>query len=82
MSGNILYEMSPGWISYSRKGTTHGSGYAYDTHVPFLLYGHGIPHGHTHRRTLVEDIAPTITSLIHVQHPMATTGNPVFEVLD
>ena len=82
MSGNVLYSLEPGWMSYSRTGTTHGSGYAYDTHVPFLLYGHGIPHGHTHRRTLVEDIAPTITSLIHVQHPMAATGNPVFEVLD
>ncbi len=79
-SGNILYAINPGWISYPETGTTHGSPFNYDTHVPFILYGWGIEAGSTTRRTLVEDIAPTITSLLHVQAPMASTGNPVWEV--
>ena len=84
-SGDVLYVLNPGWlISYSGKhtGTTHGSAYAYDTHVPFILYGWGIEHGSTSRRTLVEDITPTITGLIHMQMPMGCTGNPVVEVVD
>jgi predicted AlkP superfamily pyrophosphatase or phosphodiesterase len=82
-SGHILYMLNPGWRKYEKKtGASHITPYTYDTHVPFLLYGNGIKNGQTHRRTLVEDIAPTITSLLHIQQPMGCTGNPVFEVLD
>lgn len=82
-SGNILYVLKPGWRKYEKKtGTSHLSSYAYDTHVPLLFYGWGIPHGRTTRRTLVEDIAPTITSLLHVNYPMAATGNPIWEIVD
>ena len=81
-SGDVLYVLNPGWITYRNKGTTHGSPYPYDTHVPFILYGWQIEHGSTSRRTLVEDITPTITSLIHMQMPMGCTGNPVVEVVD
>jgi predicted AlkP superfamily pyrophosphatase or phosphodiesterase len=80
-SGNVLYTVNPGWKRfYKLTGAEHGSLYAYDTQVPLLFYGWGIPHGKTTRRTLVEDIAPTITSLLHVQNPMGTTGNPVWEI--
>ena len=82
MSGDVLILLAPGWLSYGHTGTSHGSPYAYDTHVPFLLYGWNIKHGSTVRRTLVEDIAPTITSLIHFQMPMGCTGNPIIEVVD
>jgi predicted AlkP superfamily pyrophosphatase or phosphodiesterase len=81
-SGDVLYVLNPGWMSYGHTGTTHGSPYPYDTHVPFLLYGWGIKNGSTSRRTLVEDIIPTITGLIHMQMPMGCTGNPVVEVVD
>ena len=80
-SGNVLYEVNPGWKRYYKlTGSEHGTVYANDTHVPFILYGWGIPHGSTHRRTLVEDIAPTITSLLHTQQPMGSTGNPIWEL--
>lgn len=82
-SGNILYMLKPGWRKYEKRtGTSHISAYAYDTHVPFILYGWNIPHGSTTRRTWVEDIAPTITSLLHVNYPMGATGNPVWEVVN
>ena len=39
-SGDVLYILESGWIpaGYS-TGTTHGSPYSYDTHVPLLWYG-------------------------------------------
>jgi len=81
LSGNVIYLIYPGWKRYDKHtGTTHGTSYAYDTQVPLLFYGMGIPHGRTTRRTVVEDIAPTITSLLHINYPMAATGNPVWEI--
>lgn len=80
-SGNVLYTVYPGWKRYYKiTGSEHGSLYANDTHVPFILFGNGIPHGSTTRRTWIEDIAPTITSLLHINYPMGATGNPVWEI--
>ncbi|MBL7877809.1 MAG: alkaline phosphatase family protein, partial [Cyclobacteriaceae bacterium] len=45
-SGDIAYVLEPGWFSSNGvTGTTHGSGYSYDTHVPILFYGSGIKKG-------------------------------------
>ena len=44
-SGDVALIMMPGWISdgyEGRGGTSHGSPWTYDTHVPFLLYGYGV----------------------------------------
>jgi len=36
-SGDVLIVYSPAYISYSKTGSTHGSGLNYDTHVPLLF---------------------------------------------
>ncbi len=81
-SGDVLVVLSPSVISYSKKGTTHGSGYLYDTHVPLLLFGHGIKHGETLKRTRITDIAPTISAMLGIAFPNAATGEPLEFVLD
>ena len=81
-SGDVLIVPSPGYISYSRTGSTHGSPQIYDTHVPLLLFGKGIKHGSTVNRTEIPDIAPTIASLLGIAFPSGTTGKPIGEVLD
>src|SRR5690606_28958619 len=35
-SGDVLFVLSPSVISYHNTGSTHGSGFNYDTHVPLL----------------------------------------------
>ena len=40
-SGDIALILEPNIIFYDGKGTTHGSGYNYDTHVPLIFYGNG-----------------------------------------
>jgi predicted AlkP superfamily pyrophosphatase or phosphodiesterase len=80
-SGDFYILQSPGWIEGRTKGTTHGSSYAYDTHVPFLLYGWGIKPGQTLRRTHIHDIAPTITALLGILEPSGCIGNPVEEAI-
>ena len=81
-SGDVLLVLKPGLISYSETGSTHGSPYIYDTHVPLLFYGKGIKNGATNERTEIPDIAPTIAALLGIAFPSGTTGNPIVKVLE
>ena len=80
-SGDILFVPRPGFISYGRTGSTHGSPMIYDTHAPLLFYGKGIKQGSTVDRTEIPDIAPTIAALLGIAFPNGTTGKPIGEVL-
>ncbi len=80
-SGDIFYVLEAGFTDYSPVGSSHGSPYMYDTHVPLIFYGKGIRKGATHRKTEITDIAPTIAGLLGIAAPNGTTGVPVSEVL-
>ncbi len=80
-SGDIQIVTQPGWFAGRAIGTTHGSPYNYDTHVPLLFYGWGIPKGETLRRTSIADIAPTLAALLHLLPPSGSVGAPIPEAL-
>ncbi|MES2480203.1 MAG: alkaline phosphatase PafA [Bacteroidota bacterium] len=71
----IIYD--PAWYSDGKKGTTHGTWNPYDTHIPLLWYGWGIPQGETFQRTEVTDIAATIAALLHIQVPNGCVGKVI-----
>jgi predicted AlkP superfamily pyrophosphatase or phosphodiesterase len=75
--GSLYIILKPGWIHNQSKGTTHGSGYSYDTHVPLIFMGKGVKHGASNQKVNIEDIAPTISSIINVSFPNGTTGKPL-----
>ena len=77
LSGDVLFTLQPGVIVYGPKGTTHGSGYTYDTHVPLLFYGNGIQQGRSYESTSVTDIAPTISALLGISFPSGATGTVI-----
>jgi predicted AlkP superfamily pyrophosphatase or phosphodiesterase len=79
-SGDFFIWAEPAWISGSSKGTTHGTMYAYDTHVPLLFYGWKIPKGQTVERTHIADIAPTLAALLHILEPNGNVGKPISAV--
>ena len=82
-SGDIVYVLEPGWTeSGSIQGTTHGSGYTYDTHVPILFYGFGIRKGSSAQPHNITDIAPTISTLLKIKFPSGATGQPVSEIFN
>jgi predicted AlkP superfamily pyrophosphatase or phosphodiesterase len=81
-SGDILIVPYPGYIAYRKTGTTHGSGFNYDTHVPLLFFGKGIKHGQTLQKTVIPDIAPTMSALLGISFPNGNTGKPIEFVLD
>jgi predicted AlkP superfamily pyrophosphatase or phosphodiesterase len=82
-SGDVLLVPNPATIGsyYKKGGTTHGSGYSYDTHVPIIFYGNGIKKGASKKAYTITDIAPTIANLLQIEFPNGTTGKIVDEVL-
>lgn len=81
-SGDLIYVLDPSFISYSRTGSTHGSSFMYDTHVPMLFYGKGVKSGSSSRRSEIVDIAPTIAVMLGISFPSGTTGEPLYWMLD
>lgn len=81
-SGDVLFVLESGWIpaGYS-TGTTHGSPYSYDTHVPLLWYGAGVKKGESDKFVVISDIAATIAALLEIQMPSACTGEPIQKVI-
>jgi predicted AlkP superfamily pyrophosphatase or phosphodiesterase len=80
-SGDILYILEPAVISYSKKGSTHGSYLNYDTQAPLLFYGNGIRKKESLQRYHIKDIAPTIAALLNIAQPNGTTGQIIIEAL-
>lgn len=81
-SGDIVVLEEPGFIGWQGiVGTTHGSGYSYDTHVPVLFYGYGINKGSSLVYHPITDIAPTLSVLLKIKFPSGCTGQPAAEVL-
>lgn len=77
--GDVYYKLQPGWMVMSRTtGTTHGSPYDYDTHIPFLMMGKGIKPGRDGKSVGMVDIAPTICNLLNIQLPDGCTGKNVY----
>ncbi len=85
-SGDVLYILEPGYISQwgdapkAYKGTTHGSSYNYDTHVPLIWYGANIPTQEILRRINITDITATLVPILQLQKPSTTTGEPILEL--
>ncbi len=64
------------------KGTIHGSGYGYDTHVPLLWFGSGIPHGESVREVSPTDISSSLTMMLNIQLPSGNSGSPLAELFN
>ncbi len=75
--GDLFYMMRPHYFSGSPLGTTHGSAYVYDSHVPLLWMGAGIPHGQSYEKVNITDIAPTLSFLLGVNLPSGAYGNMI-----
>ena len=81
-SGDVIFVYDPSVLSYSLTGSSHGSSFNYDTHVPLLLFGKGIKHGQTLKKTHITDIAPTMSALLGISFPNGSTGQPLEFVLE
>jgi membrane-anchored protein YejM (alkaline phosphatase superfamily) len=69
------------FFSYRQTGTTHGTHYRYDTHVPILFCGKGVRRGAFSQKSAVIDIAPTLHHLLGLQKAKNYDGRVLTEIL-
>ena len=63
------------------SGTTHGTPYAYDAHIPLVFMGPGIKAGHYDANVALNDLAPTVATLLAVETPSGSQGRVLNEML-
>jgi len=80
-SGDVMVMYKPGYMDYDKTGTTHGTSFSYDTHVPILFYGNGITKGNSLRPIFITDIASTICQLLNIPYTNGNIGNPIYEAI-
>jgi hypothetical protein len=76
-SGDVMVLLQPGWMEGRPQGSTHGSFFAYDTHVPLLWYGWKIKPGRSAKRNAITDIAPTLAHLLGLLEPNGSIGQVI-----
>lgn len=81
LSGDVLLIPYPATLIRGKTGTSHGTGYSYDTHIPIIFYGKGIKKGVSRKRYEIIDIAPTISNLLRIEAPNSSTGRVIEEAL-
>ena len=81
-NGELVLLFKPGFMEYSATGTTHGSPYSYDTHVPCLFYGWKIKKGESFNKKTITQIAPTLAQKLKITMPNGTQSQVLEEVLN
>jgi predicted AlkP superfamily pyrophosphatase or phosphodiesterase len=71
----------PYWMVGTGKGTGHAAPYSYDTHVPLIFLGPGIRPGLYHAPAAINDIAPTLATMLEIETPSGSVGRPLTEIL-
>lgn len=85
-SGELIFILQPGYLPKtadtpgSHKGTSHGSAFNYDTHVPVLFYGKDILPQDVFTPYEIVDITATLVHILDVQRPNTATGKPMLEL--
>jgi predicted AlkP superfamily pyrophosphatase or phosphodiesterase len=81
-NGDLVILDKPGFIEYPSTGTSHGTPYSYDTHVPLIFYGWNIPKGETADRKVITEIAPTLSQKLKIPFTNGTEAEVLLEILD
>ncbi|MGH9786528.1 MAG: alkaline phosphatase family protein [Terriglobia bacterium] len=79
-SGDVMLRVEPFYIFFP-SGTSHGSPYTYDRHVPLILWGRAFQAGTHYRRVSPADIAPTLAAILEISPPALAVGRVLDEAL-
>ncbi len=77
---DVYILLEPYWM-FSQKGTTHGTTFSYDAHVPVIFMGPGIKTGRFDNAIAVNDIAPTLATMLGIETPSGSIGRVLTEIL-
>lgn len=79
-SGDLEILLEPYWIR-SAEGTTHGTPYSYDTHIPLVFMGPWVRPGHYPENVALNDLAPTLATILGIETPSGSVGRVLGEIL-
>jgi type I phosphodiesterase/nucleotide pyrophosphatase len=79
-SGDLEIILEPFWMR-AASGTTHGTPYNYDAHIPLVLMGPPINAGVYSDPVALNDLAPTLATLLSVQPPSGSSGRVLTEAI-
>jgi hypothetical protein len=68
-------------VDGDRGGTTHGTPYTYDTHVPLVFFGAAFRAGIHAERVSPTDIAATLAEALGITPPSLSTGKVLTQAL-
>jgi len=80
-SPDLFIQLKKFHLSRLRDGTTHGSPYSYDSHVPLVVVFPGIIPGTVSERVYTVDLAPTVASLLGIPVPDELDGTDRSDLL-
>jgi predicted AlkP superfamily pyrophosphatase or phosphodiesterase len=72
--------LDPYWI-FSQTEAAHGAPFGYDTHVPVIFMGPGIRPGRYDNSIDVNDVAPTLATILDIETPSGSMGRVLTEML-
>ena len=81
-NGDLVVLLDPQYIESYETGTTHGSTYMYDTHVPNIWMGWNVKSGQSFKKSYITEIAPTVSQLLSISLPNGTNGEVLEEILE
>jgi predicted AlkP superfamily pyrophosphatase or phosphodiesterase len=79
-SGDLEIVLDPYWMRAS-GGTTHGTPYSYDAHIPLVFMGPGIRPGRYDETVALNDLAPTLATVLAIETPAGSEGRVLSEML-
>ena len=75
---DVIIVPKPYFMVKTSSGSTHATPYDYDTHVALVWFGAGVPKGVQEGRVGIDDLAPTLASLLGVKAPPLAKGRKLF----
>ena len=76
---DVLVVIKPYYL-FGKEGTSHGSPYDYDSHVPLIFWGGAVRSGVYSKTVGVSDVAPTLAAILQIQAPSGSVGHILTDV--
>ena len=79
-SGDLEILLEPYWIR-EPTGSTHGTPYSYDSHIPLIFMGPGIKAGRYVGPVALNDVAPSLATILDIETPSGSAGRALSEMM-
>jgi predicted AlkP superfamily pyrophosphatase or phosphodiesterase len=80
-SGDVLVLPEPYYL-FDTTGTSHGTPYDYDSHVPLIFLGPSVKPGAYRQKVAMNDVAATLASFLAIEQPSGSIGRVLSEMFE